>query len=287
MSDAALPPIVDTHHHLWDLERFRLPWLAGAPQLNRSFRMADYLEATRGLGVVKSVYMEVDVAPEQQAAEADYVIELCERPDNPIVAAVISGRPASPAFRDYIARYARIPFIKGVRQVLHGEGTPRGYCLQPEFIEGIRLLGRLGLRYDLCCRAPELSDCTRLVDSCPETQFILDHCGNPNVQDPERAQWERDLAEIARRRNVVCKISGIVASARPGAWTPSDLEPIVRRVLGEFGPDRVIFGGDWPVCTLAATFRQWVEALRWIIRGEPPDRQRRLFHDNAVRLYGL
>jgi len=171
--------------------------------------------------------------------------------------------------------------------VLHGDGTPPGYCLQPEFVRGIRLLGELGLSFDLCLRAAELPDGARLVDACPGTRFILDHCGNANVRAADRSEWERDLSDFARRENVVCKVSGIVASARPGEWTPQDLEPIVRHVLRAFGPDRVMFGGDWPVCTLAATYRQWVEALRWIVRDLPEAEQRKLFHDNAVRFYGL
>jgi predicted TIM-barrel fold metal-dependent hydrolase len=280
-------PIVDTHQHLWDLSRFRLPWLAGAPKLNRSFLMKDYFEATEGLNVRKTVYMEVDMDPAQQVEEAEYVVELCRRGDNPMVAAVISGRPASPEFKGYITRFKDSPFIKGVRQVLHGEGTPPGSCLQPGFIRGIRLLGELGMSFDLCLRSPELADGVRLVDACPDTRFILDHCGNISVQAPDRSQWERDIAALAARKNVICKVSGIVASAKPGEWKPADLEPIVRHVLREFGPDRVVFGGDWPVCTLAASYRQWVAALRWIVRDDSPQARRKLFHDNAVRFYGL
>src|SRR5829696_7159320 len=125
-------PIIDTHQHLWDLARFRLPWLKGSAPLARSFLMEDYLEAAEGLGIVKSVYMEVDVEPAQQRAEADYVIDLCRRRVGPLAGAVISGRPASDGFRDEITRYAGEPAIKGLRQVLHGAGTPPGYCLDPK-----------------------------------------------------------------------------------------------------------------------------------------------------------
>jgi predicted TIM-barrel fold metal-dependent hydrolase len=282
----ASPPILDTHQHLWDLSRFGLHWLRGAPALNRSFVMEDYCQATGGLGIAKTVYMEVDLDPSQQLDEAEYVIDLCRRDDNPMAAGVISGRPASPDFAGYITRFKDSPYIKGVRQVLHGGAMP-GYCLQPEFIDGIRLLGELGMSYDLCTRPAELPDAAKLVDACPDTRFILDHCGNADVQQTDRNRWERDIADIATRPNVVCKVSGIVASAKPGDWSSADLEPIVRHVIREFGWDRVMFGGDWPVCTLAATYRQWVEALRWILRDDAPENQRKLFHDNAVRFYGL
>jgi predicted TIM-barrel fold metal-dependent hydrolase len=293
-------PIIDTHQHLWDLRRFRLPWLKGNPHLDRSFLMSDYLEATADLGtfpaggaggvpgrIVKTVYMEVDLDPAQQQAEAEYAIGLCERADNPMAAAVISGRPAS----DDFARYARplrdSAYVKGVRQVLHGEGTPPGYCLDEKFVRGIRVLGELGMSFDLCLRPGELADGAKLVDLCPETRFILDHCGNGDVQSKDRTQWQRDMAALAKRPNVVCKVSGIVVSATPGKWTADDLAPLVNHTLDVFGPDRVLFGGDWPVCTKAATFRQWAGALREIVRGRGIEEQRKLFHDNAVRVYGL
>src|SRR5690242_19730296 len=143
-------PIVDTHQHLWDLSRFKLPWLRGAPKLDRSFLMKDYLDATEGLGVVKSVYMEVDVEPSQQEAEADDVLDLIRRGGTPMVGAVISGRPASEGFAAYLDRYKDRPAIKGLRQVLHSAGTPPGYCLDRRFVEGIRRLGKMGLSFDIC-----------------------------------------------------------------------------------------------------------------------------------------
>jgi predicted TIM-barrel fold metal-dependent hydrolase len=280
-------PIVDTHQHLWDLARFQLPWLKGAPKLDRSFLMEDYRQATAGLNVVRSVYMEVDVAPSQQAAEADHVLELIRRGTAPLVAAVISGRPAAEGFATYLARYKDQPAIKGLRRVLHAADTPAGHCLDQRFIRGIRLLGEIGLSFDLCMRSAELGDAAKLIDACPGTAFILDHCGNASVRAQDLSGWKADIGRIAERKNVVCKVSGIVASAAPGPWTADDLAPIVNLVLDRFGPDRVVFGGDWPVCTLAATYRQWVEALRTIVAARPQAEQKKLFHDNAIRVYRL
>lgn len=278
-------PIIDTHQHLWDLKRFRLAWIKDGTPLAHNHLLADYRKATEGLNVVKTIYMEVDVDPAQQDAEADYVLDLCRQPETRMAGAVISGRPASDGFRKYISRFKDSPFIKGVRQVLHG--VPAGTCLDPKYAQGVRYLGELGLSFDLCLRPEELLDGARLINRCPGTRFILDHCGNGNVQERDRSAWQRGMAEVARRKNVVCKVSGIVASARPGAWTADDLAPIVNHTLEVFGPDRVMFGGDWPVCTLTATFRQWVEALRTIVRDRKVEEQRKLFHDNAVKCYGL
>jgi L-fuconolactonase len=280
-------PILDTHQHLWDLQRFRLPWIERNSPLNRNYVMQDYLQATMGLNVIKAVYMEVDVDPTQQVAEAEYISGICRQANTPTRAAVVSGRPAAEDFAAYLRRFRENRFIKGIRQVLHNAGNPRGYCLRPEFIRGIRLLGEQGLSFDLCMRAPELADGARLIQECPNTRFILDHCGNASVQTRDLTQWRRDLGAVARQRNVVCKVSGIVASARDDRWTAEDLAPIINHVLDTFGPDRVMFGGDWPVCTLRSTYRRWVEALRSIARNRPLEQQRKLFHDNAVRFYGI
>ncbi len=279
-------PIVDTHQHLWDLTRFQLPWLSDVPKLRRSFVTKDYLEATAGLNVVKTVYMEVDVAPNLQVQEAEYVIDLCMRDDNPMAGAVISGRPAEAAFRDYIRRFRGSPYIKGVRQVLHGAGTPRGFCHQPEFIRNMQFLGDLGMSYDLCMRGGEVGDAVKVLEACPGTRFVLDHCGNPNVQDPA-PHWKENISRVAARPNVICKISGIVASANPKSWKTADLAPFVNHCLAEFGPDRVIFGGDWPVCLLAASYKQWVNALKEIIAVRPEAEQRKLLAENAIRFYGI
>jgi L-fuconolactonase len=294
-------PIIDTHEHLWDLGKFRLPWLKGESSLARNYLPADYRKATADLGsfpaagrpgavpvrVVKTVYMEVDVEPSQHVAEAEYVIGLCCRADNPMVAAVIGGRPASDDFPKYVDRFKGSACVKGIRQVLHGPGTPAGYCLEKKFVHGIRLLGDSNLSFDLCMRPAELLDAAKLIDACPDTRFILDHCGNADVQARDREQWRKDMAAVAKRKNVVCKVSGIVASARPGKWTAEDLAPIIEHTLAVFGPDRVMFGGDWPVCTKAATFRQWVDALRSVVAGRGAAEQRKLFHDNALVFYRL
>jgi predicted TIM-barrel fold metal-dependent hydrolase len=280
-------PIVDTHQHLWDLGKFKLPWIERGSPLAKSYTMKDYLAATKGLNVVKAVYMEVDVAPEQQLAEAEYVTALCKSGKTPTVAAVISGRPASADFKKYVTRFKDSPHIKGLRQVLHNKWTPAKYGLQSAFVKGIQLLGELGLSFDLCMRPAELLDAKKLVETCPDTRFILDHCGNANVQARDHTQWRKDMAQIAKCKNLVCKVSGIVASAKKGKWDADDLAPLINHTLDVFGPDRVMFGGDWPVCMLAATYKRWVTALKAIVQQRKISEQKKLFHDNAVRFYGL
>lgn len=283
MDDTTIP-IIDTHQHLWDLKALKLAWVGGSPSLNRSFLPADYAKAAEGLGIERSVYLEVDVVPEQQAQEAETILGIIRRKEGVTAAAVISGRPEREDFPAYAKRFAADKEIKGLRRVLHGAETPAGHVLSPEFIKGIQHLGELGLHFELCPRPGELPDMIKLVDACPGTDFVLDHLGNPDLSD--LSQWRKDMDEFAKRERVWCKVSGIVASAREG-WEADDLAPAVNHGLESFGPDRVMFGGDWPVCTLRATLKEWVEALRAIVAERPEAERRKLFRDNAVRCYRL
>ena len=277
-------PIIDTHQHLWDLKKFRLSWVTKGDPLARDFLPADYEAAVKGLGVTQSVYLEVDVVPEQQLAEAETIIDLCKNATSYTRAAIISGRPGADDFAKYIRRFKGSAYVKGLRRVLHGGDTPAGACLDKAFVKGVQLLGDLGLHYELCMRADDLPDAAKLVDACPGTKFVLDHCGNPDLVKHEK--WKKDLADLAKRKTVVVKVSGIVASAKP-KWTADDLAPVVTHTLDTFGPDRVMFGSDWPVCLKASTIAQWVTALKQIVADRKAEEQRKLFHDNAVKVYRL
>lgn len=276
-------PIIDTHQHLWDLEQLTLPWLPEQGTLAKSHTLGDYWWAAKGLNIVKTVYMEVDSSTREQEAEA--ILNFCRNQTGKMYGAVIGGDPASDDFKEYMRKFLGEPGLKGVRQVLHG-GQPEGYCVQSKFVERVQWLGTHGLRFDLCLRPDELTDGAKLVELCPETQFILDHCGNAPVFG-SRTQWARGLTEIAALPNVMCKISGIVAQCQPGKWQASDLAPIVHRCREAFGIDRVMFASDWPVCTLAASLKEWVTALQEIVQDWTEEDQRKLFHDNAEKFYAL
>jgi len=272
--------IVDTHQHLWDLRRFTLPWTKGAGEpLEKDHLPADYDAAIVGTGVERAVYMEVDVAPQQRRDEAAWA---CARGP-----AVVGGNPADPGFAAYLDAIAH-PNLKGVRQVLHG-GLPAGACRTPDFIRGARELGKRRLRFDLCLRPLELADGARLAKECPETRFILDHCGNGDVKatPADRDKWKRGVEAVAKQPNTICKISGIIVSAKGTAWSAQDLAPLVDHCLDTFGFDRVVFGSDWPVCTLTAPLAEWVRALEQITARRTESERARLFHGNAIRHYEL
>lgn len=293
--DKPMLPVVDTHQHLWNLDELKLAWFdPKTPEgkiLGHNFTPKEYAEATKGLGVVKSVYMEVDVVPEQQQKEADYIVELCKSGKTTTCAAVVSGRPNSEGFEKYAKQFKGHKYVKGIRQVLHVKETPAGYCLDEKFVKGIQLLGDLGLSFDMCVRPAELPDFVKLADKCPGTRFILDHCGNGNLKHDakEREQWKKDMTEIAKRKNLVGKVSGFIASAKErGKWTLDDLAPIINHTMDSFGPDRVMFGGDWPVCLLGVEkYGDWLNALKTVVKDRKDEEQKKLFHDNAVKFYGL
>ena len=290
-----LQPIVDTHQHLWDLSKFRLPWLKPGGELTRDFTQADYERATEGLGITKSVYMEVAVAPEQKLAEAEYIVEVCADTSNRTCAAVIGGLILDDGFDDYIMRFRGSPYIKGVRHALN---RPEQFE-DDSLIQNLRLLGRLGMSFDLVIPPGMIGQAADLVGRCDETRFILDHCGNADPlafasdldwdRKPQHdaEMWKRGIDRLAEQPNVICKISGIIARVPKGEATAEVLAPIVNHCLDTFGPDRVIFAGDWPVCTRGAPLRVWVNLLREIVRKRSSEQQRKLFWSNANSFYGL
>lgn len=280
--------IIDTHQHLWDRTIFDLPWLkdTGEP-LSKSHTPTTYAQETAELGIAATIYMEVDVRPDQREAEAHYVFGLCDDPQNPMVGAVVGGDPALAGFTSYLDRIAS-PHLKGVRQVLHG-GLPQGYCLTPAFVDGVQELGRRGLCFDLCMRPDELSDGATLARTCPETRFVLDHCGNAPTSGTvaQLDSWKRGLEQVASCPNTVVKISGIIAGTQPEGRFVEQLAPCINHTLDTFGPERVIFASDWPVCTLRARLSEWIATLQTIVAPRPEAERRRLFYDNAQRFYGL
>ena len=277
--------IVDTHQHLWDLDLFRYSWLGSLPALNRSFRMSDYLAAAKGLDVVKSVHLEADVDESYMLDETRHVLALGNQPDNLLEGIVACGRPESDDFKSYLDQIAGHPKLKGIRRVLHTQPDEVGQGVT--FINNVALLSGYGLSFDLCVLARQIPIAIRLVSKCPDVVFILDHCGVPQVREKNLDPWRSYITEIAKFSNVSCKISGLVAYADPQRWTTDDLRPFVEHAIASFGWDRVLFGSDWPVCTLSASYQQWVAALKEITRDAGEVNQRKLFRDNALRVYRL
>jgi len=277
--------IIDTHQHLWDLEKFRYSWTDSQPVLKRSFGLDDYHEATAGMDVVRTVFVEADVDEEYLSEETEYVLSLAEDPETVIGGVVAAARPEYDDFREDLLRFVGRPGLKGIRRILHTKRD--GLALTTSFIENVGSLAEFDLTFDICMLARQLDQAVRLVRELPEVRFVLDHCGNPDLRSGDIGEWRDRIAEIATLPNVTCKVSGIVVNTSGPDWTVEDLRPAVEHVIASFGWDRVIFGSDWPVCNLASTCRRWYEALSEITSGASLSDRRKLFHDNALRVYRL
>jgi predicted TIM-barrel fold metal-dependent hydrolase len=280
MSTQALG-LVDTHQHLWDLSRFKYTWCAGIPVLNKSFLMKDYLDASRNANVVKTVFMECDVDEPFMRDEIKWI--LSQANGKPLSGLIIAGRPESKEFPEYIEEVASDKRVKGVRRVLHV--APDETSQTPLFAENVRRLKQYGLTFDLCCKARQLPLVIELVRKCPEAQFILDHCGVPDVKSRALDPWRSHIEQIAAFPNVVGKISGVIAYADPKGSFADQLRPFVEHVLESFGWDRVVWGSDWPVCTLTATYQQWVDSALALTKNAKPADREKLFSKNAERIY--
>ena len=273
-------PIIDTHLHLIYQDRLRYPWLASTPKIDRDFPLQEYLGEARALGIEAALHMEVDVAAEDQEAETAFVTGL----GPPVIGAIASCRPESAAFPAALDRLAVNPHVRGLRRILHQSPDELGQA--PLFAENLRRLAEHDLSFDLCVQGRQLPIAIRLAHACPDVRFILDHCGVPDITAQALDPWREGITAIAALPNVACKISGIVAYA--GAdWTTADLRPYVEHCIQAFGWDRVVWGSDWPVCTLTADLTRWVQATHELTSGCTDHERARLLSLNARRIYRL
>ena len=278
-------PVIDAHVHLWNPDQFSMPWLAGIPALNRTYGLQEYREQTRGLPIAGLVYVEVGVEPQQALREAHRVVELAR--EEPRLQAIVAAAPVEQgaAVRGHLeALVALSPLIKGVRRNIQDEAAP-DFCLRPGFVGGVRLLAEYGLSFDLCIKHWQLRSVAELVRRCPDTVFILDHLGKPDIKQLVLDPWREHLAQLAALPNVLCKVSGLVTEADPQHWTPDDIAPYVAYTLELFGEDRIVFGGDWPVLLLASSYDRWIETLDSLTRRLSPGAKHKLWAVNARRFY--
>jgi L-fuconolactonase len=252
-----------------------MPWLDDDAHLERAFDVADYHAATAGQSVQGIVYVQVDVAPAYSLLEAEWAVE---QP----VAGIVAYAPLEDGLvaRSYLERLVALgPKLKGVRRLIQSEPDPE---FPLRLIEGLRLLPGYGLSFDICIKHHQLPPTVDMARACPETSFILDHLGKPDVKGGVLDPWRSHISALAELPNVTCKLSGLVTEADHARWTPEDLAPYVSHVLAAFGPERVLFGSDWPVVTHAAGYGRWVETLSALAPG-----QESLWAANARRVYRL
>jgi predicted TIM-barrel fold metal-dependent hydrolase len=278
-------PIIDTHLHLIYRDRLRYPWLANVAPLNRDFPYETYAVEARRCGVSDAVHMEVDVAPDEIEAETRNVEDLAGRPESLLRGAISSCRPEDDNFPAFLDRQLADPFVKGFRRVLHA--VPDNLSEGATFRVNLQRLAGAARPFDLCVRPDQIDKAIALADVAPSVQFVLDHCGVPAIKERAEHPWREKITEIARRPNVAVKISGIVAYAEPETWTVDDVRPYVEHAIESFGWGRVVWGSDWPVCTLTASLSVWVAATHAITLSCSTDERVQLLSVNARRIWRL
>ncbi|MFC1464069.1 MAG: amidohydrolase family protein [Candidatus Brachytrichaceae bacterium NZ_4S206] len=280
-------PIVDTHVHLWNPRRFRMPWLDGIDLLDRTYELKEYAEHTQGLQIEAMVYLEVDVAPSYKLLEAQWVNGLAEA--EPRLRGIVASAPLEDGdcVRSYLdALKALGPRIKGVRRLLQAESDD-AFAVRPDFVRGVQALADYGFSFDICIVHRQLPAAIGLVERCPNVSFILDHIAKPDIKAGLRDPWQAHIRALAALPNVVCKISGMATEADHARWTTDDLRPYFETVFDAFGEDRVMFGGDWPVVLLASSYARWVQTVDELTSSLSDAAKRKLWTENAKRVYRL
>jgi len=279
-----MPRLVDAHHHLWDLAVRDQDWITGealAP-IRRSFGPGDLAEAAEG---VDATVLVQTVTVTEETPEFLAIAE-----GNELVQAVVGWVDLTAAsVADDLAALLDGPggrWLRGIRHQVQGEPDPRWLC-RDDVRRGLRAVAEAGLVYDLLTLPHQLAAAIETVASLPEATFVLDHCSKPPVVAGTLEPWASDVRELASYPNVTCKLSGLVTEADWQTWTTDDLRPFSDVVLDAFGPDRVMFGSDWPVCLLAASYDEVLGAADTLTEHLTDDERDAVFGATATRVYRL
>lgn len=282
--------MIDTHQHLLYRNDFEYPWTAEFPPLLENFRLEEYRLATRGTPIQQTIFMEVDVAPGTNVREAGFFCSLAEDPSTGIVGVIASAKAEQDDFAGVLDAMSH-PRLVGIRRILHTQPDPLSQTSL--FRQNVRLLGARNLNFDICALQRQLGIAADLIRSCPDTTFVLDHCGVPDIANNDAPHgegwqlWKSAIHEIAHLPNVNCKISGISVYAAAHQLNEDGLRPYIAEVIAAFGPQRCVWGGDWPVVNLASDLATWCALSRSIISSEAGGDADAIFSDNARRIYRL
>lgn len=284
-----MPPataIVDAHHHLWDPSAASYPWMAGEAMspIRRPFTVADLEEVAGAGGVCRTVLVQA----RPDLSESVDLLALAGRHD--IVAGVVGWVDlTSPDVAGQVERLRASPGgdrLVGIRPMAQFEPDER-WLLRPDVARGLDAVTRAGLAFDLLVTVRELPSAVELVRANPGTTFVLDHIAKPPIASGDLTRWAAELAPLGELENVCCKVSGLVTEAAWADWSVDDLRSPIRTALEVFGEDRLIFGSDWPVCLLAASYEQVLAAARTCLASLGAAAQRRVFGGNARVAYRL
>ncbi len=279
-------PIIDAHVHLTDVKNLGYGWTKNAPSLNRSVLPADLFKAAAPVRIEKFVFVEVDVDMPQHVAEAQWIDGLAR--SEPKLAGMVAALPLEQgkAVSADLETIAGLKVARGIRRLIQNQADP-DFCIQPKFIEALKLLPKYDLVFDICIFHHHLPNAIKMVQQCPEVRFVLDHIAKPAIKAGISDPWRQHMKALAALPNVTCKISGVSTEADHRNWTREQLKPYIAHSIDTFGFERCMYGGDWHVLELAGTYPQWVEVVDWVIEGASPEEKRKLYRDTATRVYRL
>jgi L-fuconolactonase len=274
--------IVDSHQHFWEVGRFDYPWMSSEVEI----LYRDYLPPTiepiiKECGVAQTVLVQASDSIE----ETRWMLSLADRYQ--FIAGVVGwvdlkGREVEQQLKELTAH----PKFKGVRHLVESEPLD-DWLLQPEVLRGLQALSHYGVSYDLLVHTRHLKHVKTVAERCPELRLVVDHMAKPPVASGEIKGWAQGLKEVAAYQNISCKLSGLVTEAKHTSWRTDDLRPYVEFALESFGPGRLMFGSDWPVCLLAASYDQVLESFQTLLAGLGEKERGRIFAENAREFYRL
>ena len=277
--------IIDSHHHVWDPEATRHDWLAGYPAIRRPFSATDYARVSEPCGVTSGILVQV-LASRDETAE---FLRLADGSGGRIAGVVGWTDLTSADVADEIARLRELSgghLLVGIRHLVQDEPDP-DWLMRPDVRRGLQAVGAAGLTYDLLVREHQLPAAIAVVGDLEQVRFVLDHGGKPEIAAARTEPWSALIADLARHPNVACKFSGLVTEASR-EWTAGQIAPYGDWLLRCFGGDRLMFGSDWPVCTLAASYAQVIALARELLARQLSSAEMdEVFGGNARRFYGL
>lgn len=276
--------IIDAHQHFWKLDMpFDHGWLY-EPQhalICRDYLPSDLAPLLKAAGVSKSVFVQT----QHNLDENRWALKLAD--DNDFIVGVVGWIDlASEQCEDQLLEFLESPKFVGVRHITQGEPDD-DFIVRPEVVRGLKVLQKHKVAFDLLFYTQHLKHAATLADMLPELPMVIDHLSKPKIKDGIVASWRDDLKRAAAQPNVFCKLSGMVTEADWKNWKPSDLKPYVETALESFGPERCMFGSDWPVCELAAPYGTVLDALKEVLGPLSDDEYKRIFSQTAIDFYGL